>query len=392
MVLNFANVLEQLETNLYLQGLSQFTLEEMIKVGLSVEQGQIIIESLTTIAKDEATHSTVLESTITALGGPVSSPCQFNFNAALSDPLTFLATARAVELIGISAYEGAATLIQSKSVLLAALSIHAVEARHQTSLNVFSAGNFIPQAFDMALTPQQVLALAGGFLEGCSAQDLGVTTNNPLSIRNKNTGSTSFQVGDQLQFTSDIQADANSLFCAMLVGGANETINLPLHGCTIPDGINGPVYVFLTSSSAPIAADINVQDASTILAGPGLIFVDALTTLLQEVFVIGASHDRNSHGNGHNDNGTKQNNGNNDTDGMKDNSGNGHSNGKHSSEEKGQHNIMPSADLGAVIIFAQASASSGNATAYWRQNPIAVQAQIGSGASIVGWSNHVVSV
>lgn len=88
----------------------------------------------------------------------------------------FLATARALELVGVSAYEGGVGLLGSKSILTAAAGIHAIEARHQTVLNILSASSPIPQAFDMALLPPQVLALVGGFLDGCRAEDLGLTS------------------------------------------------------------------------------------------------------------------------------------------------------------------------------------------------------------------------
>ena len=42
-------------------------------------------------------------------------------------------------------------------------------------LNILNAASAIPQAFDMALTPQSVLALAGSFLTGCQASDIGLT-------------------------------------------------------------------------------------------------------------------------------------------------------------------------------------------------------------------------
>ena len=44
---------------------------------------------------------------------------------------------------------------------------------------ILNAGSAIPQGFDQALLPQQVLALAGGFLTGCVASDLGLTCKPP---------------------------------------------------------------------------------------------------------------------------------------------------------------------------------------------------------------------
>lgn len=77
-----------------------------------------------------------------------------------------LATARIIELVGVSAYLGGAALVSDPVLLTSAASILTVEARHQTILNVLSDGTAIPNAFDIALTPSEVLALASQFFTG----------------------------------------------------------------------------------------------------------------------------------------------------------------------------------------------------------------------------------
>lgn len=81
--------------------------------------------------------------------------------------------ARVVEMTGVAAYMGATQIIEDPAVLVAAASIMTVEARHQTILNVMQGAKAIPQAFDMALTPPEVLAIAGAFIKGPC--DLGIT-------------------------------------------------------------------------------------------------------------------------------------------------------------------------------------------------------------------------
>jgi len=58
----------------------------MVKTGLSTEQAQIIVETLSVIAGDENDHSIALEATIKALGSTPFSGCTFDFSAALSSP------------------------------------------------------------------------------------------------------------------------------------------------------------------------------------------------------------------------------------------------------------------------------------------------------------------
>ena len=66
---------------------------------------------------------------------------------------------------------GAAPLVSDTGLLGAAAPILTIESRHQTLLNTLNGGSAIPQAFDQALTPQQILALASPLISGC---DLGI--------------------------------------------------------------------------------------------------------------------------------------------------------------------------------------------------------------------------
>ena len=78
-----------------------------------------------------------------------------------------VATARIVESFGVSAYLGGTALISDPVLLTSAASILTVEARHQTILNILSSdATAIPNPFDIALTPSEVLALASPFIKG----------------------------------------------------------------------------------------------------------------------------------------------------------------------------------------------------------------------------------
>ena len=93
-------------------------------------------------------------------------------------------TARVVEAVGVSAYLGGAALMSDPVLLTSAASILTVEARHQTILNILSGvGTAIPSAFDFALTPSEVLALAGPFFNGPC--DVGVPGMDSFFLSNK---------------------------------------------------------------------------------------------------------------------------------------------------------------------------------------------------------------
>ncbi|ORY32790.1 hypothetical protein BCR39DRAFT_521573 [Naematelia encephala] len=53
----------------------------------------------------------------------------------------------------------------------------------------------------------------------------------------------------------------------MIIGGATQAIIFPLSQCVVPDGIDGPVHLFITNSSTPLSTNIVGQDTSSIIAG-----------------------------------------------------------------------------------------------------------------------------
>lgn len=127
-VLNFALTLEFLESSYYTQGVASGV----------IPGADIAI--FNQIKKHEGDHVTLLQNSITALGGtPVSSPTfDFTANGAF-DPFNvyadFLALSQAFEDTGVRAYKGqAGNLISNNDVLTAALSIHSVEARHASQV------------------------------------------------------------------------------------------------------------------------------------------------------------------------------------------------------------------------------------------------------------------
>lgn len=285
-VLKFADVLEQLESQFYAAGLSQFKDADFSSAGFA--SSNAAIQQITAIQSDESTHSIVLQQELTDLGETPVTSCKFNFASALTDVPTMAATARIVENLGVMAYLGAAQLLTDPQLLEAAGSILTVEARHQTVLNILSGtGKAIPSAFDLALSPSEVLAVASPFFDGPC--DLGVPANPTLSVTN--TGSVG--QGTTLTFSSaalNSSVDTSTLFCQMMVGGNPFSITLPYNECTVPSNVNGLVALYVTSDIQPLQSNvINRAGANSVLAGPTLAFIDASPEALGQLVRTSAS-------------------------------------------------------------------------------------------------------
>jgi hypothetical protein len=78
---------------------------------------------------------------------------------------------------------------------------------------------------------------------------------------------------DLLRNNSNVILRQN-LTCQFLAGGLPATISQPFTECSVPPNITGPMYVFVTNSSQPLANSIRDAATGTIVAGPAMIFID----------------------------------------------------------------------------------------------------------------------
>jgi rubrerythrin len=152
-ILNYALTLEYLESEFYARGV----------------QGDVVsgreLELVTPIADHEAAHVTAVLDTVKALGGkPVKKP-KFKFPAGtFTNRNKFLQTASVFEELGVKAYHGQVTLIDSPDILAAAASIAGVESRHAAILADLIGGNPFPQPIEANLPMGAVLKAAKPFL------------------------------------------------------------------------------------------------------------------------------------------------------------------------------------------------------------------------------------
>jgi rubrerythrin len=141
-ILNFALTLEYLETDFYKQA---------GKLSLSGDYKSLAKD----FGENEQAHVDALIATIEKLGGkPVKSP---TFAFGMKSQKDFEKLAITLEDTGVSAYNGAAPMIESKDVLAAAGSIVQVEARHAAAVRFLGGMNPTTGPFDEPLSTGQVL-------------------------------------------------------------------------------------------------------------------------------------------------------------------------------------------------------------------------------------------
>ena len=154
-VLNYALTLEHLEYSFYRDGIDQFTFG-------NDPFGMSIATNLAAIRDHEGAHVDTL-----TRSSPISAASRSRkrrTTSATPTPAAFLATAAALENTGVSAYDGAAPSIENPDLLTAAGRIVAVEARHAAYFNLVLGELPFPAPFETAMTPAEILEIAGPFI------------------------------------------------------------------------------------------------------------------------------------------------------------------------------------------------------------------------------------
>lgn len=158
-ILNYAYALEQLEAAFYIRAL------QTPYAGISDKE----MEYLSDVRDHEIAHREWFKNVLgdNRIGGVIVNFSSINFDSRES----VLGTAKALEDVGVSAYNGAGELLQSATYLLFAGKIVSVEARHAAALrDMIAYGSFADSTaidmngLDLVRTPAEVLAIASGFI------------------------------------------------------------------------------------------------------------------------------------------------------------------------------------------------------------------------------------
>lgn len=159
-ILNFALVLEYLESEFYIRAVNN-----------GILSGELL-EFATTVRDHEVAHVQFLKG---ALGDAAVDKPTFDFGDTVTDVAKFVATSVVLEDTGVAAYNGQAVRLR-KPTLAAAASIVSVEARHAAWIRHIAFGpNYdgaaqypAPVAFDDLASKRQILKAVGstGFIQG----------------------------------------------------------------------------------------------------------------------------------------------------------------------------------------------------------------------------------
>ncbi len=169
-ILNFAYLLEQLESQFYAR-----IVANNFYTGATNEEKAILYD----LNAHESIHRQFFRAAITAAAPTMIIPdIAFNFaNVDFGSRDSVLTTSQVLEDTGVSAYNGAGQLIQNTDYLVLAGKIVSVEARHAAAirdLRIPRNGFFADSGTDFALDPLTVLTLAKPFLP----TNITVTANN----------------------------------------------------------------------------------------------------------------------------------------------------------------------------------------------------------------------
>jgi len=149
-IVNYALTLEYLEAQFY---------DKVVKSGLFSGANLSVIKIF---RGEEHEHVAALEKVAMSLGTPAAKP---KGKFPLKDAASVTKLAAAVENLGAAAYLGQAGNIKSKEILMAALAIHTVEARHAATLNTVLKMSPTPDgAFAKPMTMAEVLKVVKPFI------------------------------------------------------------------------------------------------------------------------------------------------------------------------------------------------------------------------------------
>lgn len=260
-ILNFALTLEHLEAEFYRQALEKFGEPDFRRANIPNPTQAVL--NFHHILAHEAEHVETLQAVIQSLGGEPVPPCEYNF--PLGNVKEFIKLAGVLEKVGVSAYNGAVSLLQDPDLQTAAATIDTIEARHASFLQTENGLDPFPASFDVALDGRQVVTLAAPVIKACPF-DLGFAPFGALKVDT----SKPLLPGEQL--TVDFQRESEDQhFCNYLFD--DQSLVVPLsdaNTCEIPAEARGDIFLMVINSDT----GVSLKDTNAIVAGPLVVDID----------------------------------------------------------------------------------------------------------------------
>ncbi|KAM3455721.1 hypothetical protein MY3296_002139 [Beauveria thailandica] len=265
-ILQFALTLEHLESKFYQQGFAMFPASDFAALGLDEQQ----INDLQQIGRTEDQHVGLLQSSLAQGGVQPVQACEYEFG--FTDAAGMVQTAAVLENIGLSAYLGAAPLLSDKAILGTAGSILTIEARHQSSIRVFSKQVAVPQAFDAPLSPRAVFSLAAPFIKSCPEGSnlkidpfpklammdgpggaaegaVGGNSTGAASTSSQGGSSMTLSVGSEFRVQAEGGSESTATGCGFTSGSKTFFSEFKEGKCNVPENVAGVTYVTLTKDT-----------------------------------------------------------------------------------------------------------------------------------------------
>ena len=254
-ILNYALTLEHLEYAFYDEFLANHSESEVENSAVARYFARPTLrystyQQIQDVRDHEQTHVEALSGTIEDLGGTPVEPAEYEFPYETMEE--FVAIADRLEAVGVSAYAGVAPMIDNEEVLKAALSIHSVEAEHQTYFQLLHLQRPAPDAFNMARSMDQVLPLAKQFIvgEGGDGGDSGRTVTVSLSGEQEVHSVDTDASGEA---TLTLTRDPPELDYRLTVSNIENVTAAHIHIGN--EGEDGPVVAPLFSSDSGVSED-----------------------------------------------------------------------------------------------------------------------------------------
>ncbi|KAI0644416.1 ferritin-like domain-containing protein [Trametes meyenii] len=235
--------IKNVENAFFTQALDQFSADDFANWGYDTW----VRNRLTQIAAHESAQVNRLTDT---LGSDAPAACDYTFNIA--DVGTLVDIAQRITTVEASAGIGAVGLLNKTDVKISTAALTAAESRHAAWITA-SIQKRQPWdgAYETSLSPNAAYSLLSTYIDNCpeSNPDLPIQTYPPLDVYPGDP-----TAGDIVYVSLLLKAPSKKFYLAWLDGLDVQYSAIENGQATVPDGLDGTLYVAVVSSQDPPSA------------------------------------------------------------------------------------------------------------------------------------------